>query len=81
MSTINIALEEDFEKSFFKLKQILKKSLFFPISRSDLDNDIIFGRTCAKCGGPIIHLEDELEVVDRNDVSIKKIYFHKHHFS
>jgi hypothetical protein len=81
MSSINIEFEKDFESTFSKIKQVFRNMVFFPTTKDSIDNDLLFGHTCAKCGSHISNINDELEVVDADDVSLKKMYFHKHHFS
>jgi len=43
--------------------------------------DTMLTNTCFICLKPIYSYKDEIEVLHKTDISSKKIYFHKKHFS
>lgn len=58
-------------------RELMGKLLFLGASAENND----FGSNiCFKCLSPILDKSGELEVVSESNDSIKRVFFHKHHF-
>ena len=79
MPSLNIKLEKTVDLTFLQIKSTLINSVFF--SNGNNNDELLYSHTCAKCLKPIMSDSEQLEVIDSDDISTKKMYFHMHHFS
>jgi hypothetical protein len=72
-------LPEKYEDIIQHFSSLFSKNVVF--NEFDKKCDNILTNTCFLCLKPIYSYKDEIEVLHKTDMSSKKIYFHKKHFS
>lgn len=72
-------LPEKYEDIIKYLSSTFHKNVVF--NEFEEKCDTMLTNTCFLCLKPIYSYKDEIEVLHKTDISSKKIYFHKKHFS